>query len=107
LYIGANILKICMLCLKKKEMSWTKFALLGGVAYATGIVTGPIVLAAAAGMYFRGSRKKTIVVEVEKVVIVQNDDEPIPEETQPTPDTHPPTEETQPTPEETQMTAEI
>lgn len=61
-------------------MSWTKFALLGGVAYATGIVTGPIVLAAAAGMYIRGSRKKTIVVE--KVVIV----EPTPEETQPTPE---------------------
>ena len=50
------------------KMSWTKFALLGGVAYATGIVTGPIVLAAAAGMYFRGSRKKTIVVE--KVIVV-------------------------------------
>jgi hypothetical protein len=48
-------------------MSWTKFALLGGVAYAT----GPIVLAAAAGMYFRGSRKKTIVVE--KVIVVKDE----------------------------------
>ena len=76
------------------KMSWTKFALLGGVAYATGIVTGPIVLAAAAGMYFRGSRKKTIVVE--KVIVVGDETQAEKTETK--------TEEMQLTTEETQPT---
>ena len=53
-------------------MSWGQYAIVGGLAYATGFVTGPVIVAVGAGMYLRGRKKKIVVVE--KVVYLEDSD---------------------------------